>query len=147
MTEDEQIVAYSARAFLGSPIQISTNLEKPGDFELAVYCNEEIIAINQDSAFCAALPIFRNKQGEAELDIFEKELEDGTYAYAFFNIGETKQTVIGRFENNALLRDVWAKEDLPEALYLDMELAPHTVRILKSSQKIKSITHAVGGKK
>ena len=147
MTEDEQIVAYSARAFLGSPIQISTNLEKPGDFELAVYCNEEIIAINQDSAFCAALPIFRNKQGDAELDIFEKKLEDGTYAYAFFNIGETKQTVIGRFENNALLRDVWAKEDLPQSFYLDMELAPHTVRILKSSERIKSITHAVGGKK
>ena len=53
-TEDEQIVLYSMRAFLNSPIQISSNLEEIDDFELSLYCNEEVIAINQDSAFCAA---------------------------------------------------------------------------------------------
>ena len=48
LTEDEQIVAYTMRAFLNSPIQISSTLEAVDEFELSLYCNEEIIAINQD---------------------------------------------------------------------------------------------------
>lgn len=143
LTEDEQISAYSARAFLGSPIQISSTLDEVDEFELSVYCNEEIIAINQDCAFSAPVAIFRNKQGEAELDVFEKALEDGKYAYALFNLGETTQIVMGRFEEKTKLRDLWVKEDLPDTVYLDIELEPHTVRIFKTSKKLKTVCNAV----
>lgn len=141
-TEDEQIVAYSIRAFLNSPIQISSTLENIDDFELSLYCNEEIIAINQDSSFHTAIPVYQEEKDISILDVFEKELEDGTYAYAFFNLGETKQKVLGRFAGEANLRDVWAKEDLECAKYLDLEMMPHTVRILKSGCKLETVANA-----
>lgn len=141
-TEDEQIVAFSVRAFLNSPVQISSTMENLDDFELSLYCNEEILAINQDAAFCAARPIYQVDTGDSILDVLEKKLEDGSYAYAFFNMGETKQKVISRFEDTAALRDVWAKEELESSRYLFMEMMPHTVRILKSSHKLDTVTNA-----
>ena len=142
-TEDEMVVAYSVRAFLNSPIQISSTLENLDEFEFSLYCNDEIIAINQDAAFCTARPVYQEEKGEAILDVFEKQLEDGSFAYAFFNFGETKQQVIAKFETVAQLRDVWAKEDVEPSQYLHLEMMPHTVRIFKSSQKMAVIANAV----
>lgn len=141
-TEDEQITAYSVRAFLGSPIQISSTLEEIDEFELSLYCNEEIIAINQDGAFYTAVPVYRDEKDDSILDVFEKELEDGCLAYAFFNMGETKQTVLGRFVKQTKFRDVWAKEDLKPSEFLELEMMPHTVRILKATQRLEKITNA-----
>ena len=141
-TEDEQIVAYSVRAFLNSPIQISSTMENLDDFELSLYCNEEIIAINQDASFNTALPIYQAEQDDSILHVFEKQLEDGSYAYAFFNFGETKQKVLAQFEAKSALRDVWAKEDLEDTQYLNLNMMPHTVRILKSSKKLETVANA-----
>ena len=141
-TEDEAVCAFSVRAFLGSPIQISSTLEQLDAFELSLYCNEEILAINQDGAFHTALPVYRVERDETILDVFEKQLEDGSFAYAFFNMGETRQTVLGRFADKANLRDVWAKEDLEESAYLDLDLMPHTAFILKSDQKLEKLASA-----
>ena len=45
-------------------------------FELSIYCNEEIIAINQDCAFNTARPIVRIKEDNRYLDIhFDESLE------------------------------------------------------------------------
>ncbi|MBQ3074472.1 MAG: hypothetical protein IJC26_00255 [Clostridia bacterium] len=142
-TEDEQITAYSVRAFLSSPIQISSTLENIDEFELSLYCNEEIIAINQDGAFHTAVPIYQDERDDSILDVFEKELEDGCFAYALFNMGETKQTVLGRFAALSPIRDVWAKEDLSPSNYLDLELMPHTVRILKCGEKLETVANAI----
>lgn len=141
-TKDEQIVAYSVRAILNSPIQISSTMEELDDFELSLYCNDEIIAINQDSGFHTAVPVYQEENGDSSLDVIEKELADGSFAYALFNWGETKQTVLGRFSEEATLRDVWAKEDMASAQYLDLALMPHTVRIIKSSSKLETIANA-----
>ena len=81
------------RAYLSSPIQISSTLESLTDMELAIYCNEEIIAINQDCAFNTPTILSRVKEGERYFDTFEKELEDGTFAYAFFNLGSVDESV------------------------------------------------------
>ena len=134
-TEDEQITAFSVRAFLGSPIQISSTLEHLDEFELSLYCNEEILAINQDGAFHPAIPMERIEKDETLLDVFEKELEDGHFAYAFFNMGETVQSVPLHFSDEANLRDLWAKEDLIPRSVSEIRLMPHTVRILKSDRR------------
>ena len=135
-TEDEQILAFSIRAFLNSPIQISSTFEDLTELELAIYCNEEILAVNQDTAFCTARPIYQLDKSDCKLDILEKELADGSFAYAFFNIGETELKVFSQFSATATLRDLWAKEDLESTQHLWLQLPPHCARILKSSQKI-----------
>ena len=132
LTEDEQIIEFSMRAFLSSPIQISSTLESPTDSELNIYCNEEIIAINQDCAFNTPTCLSRIKEGERYFDIFEKQLEDGTFAYAFFNLGSVDECVC-LAQDKAAVRDLWAKEDL----YLtELSVPTHTARIIKTQNKL-----------
>ncbi len=137
LTEDEQIVSYSMRAFLNSPIQLSAALDEVSDFDLALYCNEEIIAVNQDAAFAPSVPVFRKDADDAKMHVYEKLLEDGTYAYALFNMGETEETVSASFTEDSALRDLWAKEDLGTVSHIDITLPRHTVRIVKSAKKAK----------
>jgi hypothetical protein len=140
LTEDEQIVSYSMRAFLNSPIQLSAVLDEISDFDLALYCNEEIIAINQDTAFAPSIRVFRYKKDEVILDIYEKLLADGSYAYAFFNMGETSKNVNTIFSEKSNLRDVWAKENLGALDTLTFTMPKHTVRIIKSEKKATSFS-------
>ena len=135
LTRDEMILAYTMRACLNSPIQISSSLEKIDDFELSLYCNDEMIAINQDTAFSLSLPILREKG----IDVFEKKLADGSYAYAYFCIGEETVKTMADLESVATPRDVWAKEDLEAGDKLAITLAPHTARVIRSSSRISKI--------
>ncbi len=128
-TEDEKLVAYSMRAFLNSPIQISSKLEFIDEFELSMYCNEEVIAINQDAGFKTPVLIVDEQDGDKFIHVYKKELEDGTYAYAFFNFGETKEMVEIALEETVAVRDAWAKEDVGSMDKIVISMEPHTVRI------------------
>ena len=136
LTDDEKVMQYSIRAFLSSPIQISSTLEDASDFELSVYCNEEIIAINQDCAFNTPKPLSHIKDSERYFDIFEKKLEDGAYAYAFFNFGNIAELVTIELDKNTKARDLWAKEDIEHNGKLTLNVHPHTVMIIKTLSKI-----------
>ena len=131
LTDDEKIMEYSMRAFLSSPIQISSTLEDVSDFELSVYCNEEIIAINQDCTFKKPTVVKRIKEGTRYIDVLEKELEDGTFAYAIFNLGFDENV---KMSSNDQIRDLWAKENLGKDLSFLMTY--RSTRMFKSKSKI-----------
>lgn len=133
-TEDEQLVLYSMRAFLSSPIQISCHLEKVSEFELSMYCNEEIIAINQDSAFSAARPYMLLEDGKKIIHIFKKKLEGDDTAIAVFNLGETSELVNVYLDEVSAVRDLWAKKDMDHQDKISVYTHPHTVRIFKASK-------------
>lgn len=133
-TDDEKLMVYSTRAFFNSPIQISANLDYVTDFELSMYCNDEIIAINQDCAYYAARPITVIEKGDTVLHVFKKHLEDGSDAYAVFNLGKTQEDVTVHLDCECTIRDVWAKRDLCEASKISLVSYPHTVRIFKASR-------------
>lgn len=75
LTEDEQIVAFTMRAFCNSPIQISCQLDKITEFEISLYCNEEIRDITQDSSFFTAKPYIMIEKGSRILHIFRISLQ------------------------------------------------------------------------
>ena len=139
LTEDEQVVAFSARAFFNSPIQISSTLENMSEFELSLYCNDEILAINQDDAFFAATPIYMNERDGSMVHVYEKLLSDGSYAYAIFNLGKKNERVKMTFEGNSLLRNVWEKSDIGVFGEIAMQIPSHTVKIIKSEKKRRGI--------
>ena len=139
LTEDEMIVAYSMRAFFNSPIQLSTVLTDPSEFELDLYCNEEIISINQDTAFSHSLPVFQKTDGGSSLYIFEKKLEDGNIAYALFNMGDCEEAFTVKFEGQSDVRDVWSKENIGITNTLSFSMTGHTVRIIKGSSKLENV--------
>jgi len=127
LTEDEQIVAFTMRAFLMSPIQISSHLDLMNEFERNLYCNEEILAIHRDALTKAATVKLDEEDGERHLKVYEKELADGSRAEAIFNIGETDVTYTLP-ETEQGYRDVWAKEDFSDHT---LTLPPHSVRVVK----------------
>jgi len=131
-TEDEQIVLYTARVITSSPIQISTNFEKFNDFELSVYCNEEVIAINQDIGAFAAKPYIMIDDGKKKIDVLKKKLHNGDYAIAVFNLGEDFEDVKVYLDEVSKIRDVWAKENLSDTETIILsEMAPHSTRLFR----------------
>lgn len=131
-TQDEQVVVYTLRAITSSPIQISTNFEAINEFELSIYCNEEIIAINQDCGAYAAKPYIIIEEGKKVIHAFKKKLYNGDYAIAIFNIGETSENVKIYLDEMSEIRDVWAKENLENAENIVLsDMPPHTVRVFR----------------
>jgi len=135
LTEDEKICAYTMRAFLASPIQISQDLSEISEFEMDVYCNDEIIAINQDAAFDAAKPVEKIEEDGKIIHIFKKNLADGKVAYAFFNLGDSTEQVEFSLDGKAAVRDAWAKRDLPECELISLDMPPHTARVFTVEYK------------
>ena len=135
-TLDEKIMVYSLRAFLGSPIQLSCDLDYINDFELDIYCNDEIIEINQDSHYATAMPFAHEKIDDGELHVFEKPMSDGSYAYAFFNTGNSMMMLEAELCEEVNIRDVWAKEEIKMNGKFICKTEPHTVKIYKLSSKI-----------
>ena len=133
LTEDEQLVAYSMRAFLNSPIQISSNLDNITDFEFSMYCNEEIIAINQDHECNIAYPILmiEDEATSKKVHVFKKKLARGDYAICAFNLGKTAEKFSVCLDCEALVRDVWAKRDCYTAAEILLDMPPHTVRVFR----------------
>ena len=134
LTEDEQIIAYTARAFFNSPIQLSCRLDKITEFELSLYCNEEIIAINQDGLY-SAKPQTIIEQGDKIIHVMRKKLSNGDFAVAVFNLGKTAEWVDVYFDEVCAIRDVWAKKDKPAADRLVLNMHPHTVKVFRLTPK------------
>lgn len=130
--EDEELCSYTLRAFMSSPIQLSSTFEDMSEFELSMYCNEEIIAINQDSAFYPARPVMMFEQDKKCVHIFKKKLSDGNFAYAAFNLGETHENLVIHLDETCVIRDVWKKEDQTTRDRIVFDMHPHTVRVFKA---------------
>ncbi len=134
-TEDEELVLYSMRAFLNSPIQLSCILDELSDFEMAMYCNEEIIAINQDCEYAPSVPIMLIEGEGRKLHAFRKRLEGGEYAIAVFNLGECREDVKIYLDSVASVRDVWAKREMGDMKLVRLDMPRHTVRIFRVKPK------------
>jgi hypothetical protein len=133
LTEDEQIVAFTMRAFLGSPIQLSCQLDKITPFELSLYCNEEILSIHQDCGFFTAKPYIMIEDNGRILHVFRKKLAGGDFAVAAFNLGNQYESASVYLDQVCSVRDVWSKQDCAPTETLKLSLAPHTVRVFRLS--------------
>lgn len=131
-TEDEQIAVFTARVITSSPIQLSTTFDKINDFELSVYCNEEVIAVHQDCGGYAAKPYMMIEDGKRMLHVLSRRLSDGDVAYAVFNLGETTENVKVYLDEISSVRDLWAKEDLNDTKTIALpQMPPHSVRLFR----------------
>jgi len=138
LSENEQIVAYSIRALFPTPIQLSCDLGKLTDFDRAMLCNKEIIAVNQDALAVGATCI--HEEHESTLDrierthkrVYLRPLEDGSLAAGLFNLSEQQEEVALPLDGRYHVRDLWAQKDL--GAYndsLSLPIPPHAVRMLK----------------
>ena len=133
LTPDEQYTHISLWCLLSAPLLIGCDLEKLDDFTLNLLCNDEVLAVDQDSLGQEATCVSSNEN----LRVFAKDLDDGAKAVGLFNLGDQPATVVASWDDlklsgGQLVRDLWRQKDLGR---FDKEftatVAPHGVVLVK----------------
>ncbi len=133
LTPAEQYSHISLWAMLASPLLIGCDLERLDPFTLNLLTNDEVLAINQDalgrSAHRVATP--------GAIEVYRKELEDGSVAVGYFNRGENPQRLPVNVTQLGLgaaprIRDVWRQQDIaPVEGVLEVTVPGHDVMLYR----------------
>ncbi|MBQ0128040.1 MAG: beta galactosidase jelly roll domain-containing protein [Bacteroidales bacterium] len=133
LTADEQYTHISLWALLAANMLIGCDVAQMDDFTRQLLCNHEVNAINQDILGRQARPVVV----DGRIEIWARELADGTMAFGIFNRGEKDATVdISRYADfypgdNVTLRNLWIQEDVPAGT-TSFFVPSHGVKLLKT---------------
>ena len=113
LTPNEQYTHISLWCLLCSPLLIGCDLTKLDEFTLNLLTNDEVLDVSQDPLGRQAGRI--SKQGQ--LEVWAKDLEDGSKAVGLFNRGEDEATITAKWSElglggRRLVRDLWRQKDL-----------------------------------
>ena len=118
LTPDEQYAHISLWCLLSAPLLIGCDLERLDAFTLGLLTNDEVLAIDQDALGRQAVRV----ASIGAVDIYLKELEDGSRALGFFNrdsaavsLAYNKLFFLG-FKRRQHVRDLWRQQDLPDVV-------------------------------
>ena len=136
LTPDEQYSHVSMWCLLSAPLLIGCDLEQLDPFTIGLLSNDEVLALDQDALGRQAVRVATL----GAVDVFAKEMEDGSKALGFFNRGED----VAKINFNKLnyiglsgvwhVRDLWRQADLPDVKNaLKLAIQPHGVVLLKMS--------------
>ncbi|MGV8879619.1 MAG: NPCBM/NEW2 domain-containing protein [Sphingobacteriaceae bacterium] len=112
LTADEQFTHVSLWSLLAAPLLIGCDIIEMDEFTKSLFTNDEVIEINQDPLGKQASRIFQ-RDG---LEIWAKEMEDGSKAVGLFNRNETTETIKASWKTLGItgkhtVRDVWRQLD------------------------------------
>lgn len=133
LSPNEQYTHISLWALLASPLLIGCDMTQLDDFTLSLLTNSEVLDINQDPLGMQAGRIFK----EEGIEIWAKNLEDGSKAVGLFNRGMRPATVgLQRSDLNIsgdyTIRDVWKQEDIgPLGESYSAVVPSHGVKLLR----------------
>jgi len=118
LTADEQYTHMSLWSLLSAPLLIGCDVAAMDAFTKSLFTNDEMIEINQDPLGKQAGRVFQ----EAGLEIWMKELEDGSRAVGLFNRNSTTETIKATWNSLGLkgkqtARDVWRQKN--EGIFAD----------------------------
>jgi alpha-galactosidase len=144
LTPDEQITHMTLWALYPSPLILSCALESINDFELRLFGNEEVLAVNQDRLGKAATRVREERTRRLiggdrlrNFRIHARPLADGSLAVGVFNHADQSDTIelsakdlgcSGRFA----VRNLWERRAmgfLEEGL--EIEVPAHGAQMLK----------------
>jgi alpha-galactosidase len=129
----EQYTHITLWCMLSAPLLIGCDMERLDAFTLNLLTNDEVLAINQDALGKQASRVYTI----GAIDVYKKELEDGSLAYAFFNRGDAPHTVAAKLDRLGMsgkqqARDLWRQKDLGvfEGA-MPVTVQPHNVLLVK----------------
>ena len=115
LTPDEQYTHISLWSLLASNMLIGCDISRIDDFTLALLCNNEVNAVNQDILGKQA----KREVSDGDIQIWKRPLADGSYAVGIFNLGDSDDTVdfssyFGKLGigNLTYARDLWRQKDI-----------------------------------
>jgi alpha-galactosidase len=133
LSPNEQYTHISLWALLAAPLLIGCDMTQLDDFTFSLLTNNEVLDINQDPLGMQAGPILK----EEGIEIWARNLEDGSKAVGLFNRGMRSATItLKRSDLNIsgdyTVRDVWKQEDIgPLDESYSAEVPSHGVKLLK----------------
>ncbi len=114
LTHDEQYTHMSLWCLLASPLLLGCDLTKLDDFTLGLLTNDEVLDVDQDPLARQASPVSRDVAGRME--VWAKDLEDGSKAVGLFNRGPAETNVVAKWSDLKItgsqnVRDLWRHQD------------------------------------
>jgi alpha-galactosidase len=126
---------FSLWAMVSSPLLVGADVRKLDAYSLETLTNKEILALNQDPAGDVA----RKVRDVGDLEVFARELADGSHAVLLLNRGAATaemsfsprrdlQVPMDRFS----VRDLWQHRDLgPYDMPVTVEVQSHEARVFR----------------
>ena len=113
LTPNEQYTHISLWCLLCSPLLIGCDMTKLDDFTLNLLTNDEVLDVSQDPLGRQAGRVAKN----GSLEVWAKDLEDGSKAVGLFNRGEDQAGMTLKWSDLGLsgqqsVRDLWRQKDL-----------------------------------
>ncbi len=113
LTPNEQYTHISLWCLLSSPLLIGCDLTQLDDFTLNLLTNDEVLEVNQDPLGQQA----RRMSQDGSLEVWAKNMYDGSTAVGLFNRGEMPNTVTANWSDlnvsgKLRVRDLWRQKDL-----------------------------------
>jgi len=113
LTPNEQYSHVSLWCLVAAPLIFSGDITRLDDFTLSLLTNDEVLEVDQD-------PLGRPGRRVARVDSLEvwaKDMEDGTKTVGLFNRGDKEAVVTAKWDDLALrgkqvVRDLWRQKDL-----------------------------------
>jgi alpha-galactosidase len=116
LTPDEQYTHLTMWCLLSAPLLIGCDLERLDPFTLNLLSNDEVLALDQDALGKQAVRVATF----GPVDVYLKELEDGSRALGFFNRASAPQSMEFKtldalgFKSRLHVRDLWRQINLPD---------------------------------
>ncbi len=113
LTPNEQYTHISLWCLLSAPLLIGCDLTKLDPFTYNLLSNDEVLAVDQDSLGHQAGRVAQ----AGSIQIWAKDLADGSKAVGLFNLGADSATATARWSDLGLagrhtVRDLWRQKDL-----------------------------------
>jgi alpha-galactosidase len=112
LTPHEQMTHITLWSLLCAPLLIGCDMARLDEFTLSLLTNDEVLDVHQDSLGRQAARIAKRD----DLEIWAKDLSDGSKAVGLFNRGEKEANVTVTWQELGLggkqvVRDVWRQTD------------------------------------
>ncbi len=113
LTPNEQYTHVSLWALVAAPLIFSGDITRLDGFTLGLLTNDEVIDVDQDPLGKPGKRVVK----EGPLEIWARELEDGSLAVGLFNRGEGLAAVTAAWADLGLagprrVRDLWRQKDI-----------------------------------
>lgn len=111
LTPNEQYTHISLWCLLCSPLLIGCDMTKLDDFTLNLLTNDEVLDVSQDPLGREAARVAK----DGELEVWAKDMEDGSKAVGLFNRSEDEATVTAKLSDLGVtgkqtVRDLWRQQ-------------------------------------
>jgi len=113
LTPNEQYTHVSLWCLVAAPLIFSGDITRLDDFTLNLLTNDEVIDVDQDPLGKPG----RRVAIDGDLEVWARDMEDGTKAVGLFNRGEDTTSVTAKWadlglKGKRIVRDLWRQQDL-----------------------------------